>query len=385
MITLGKKKNLFYPIMIIIINLINKIIIIILNLITDFGDYDIIKSFVMFLSEFCIGLILFKRDRNLLFKNNIQKDPTFKGIQLINKYEYKYGNKEKNDSTFKIYFLIISISFFDFYDYILSYEYLDNLDGNFSLSVSQRTQSILALYSGVFCYILFKIPIYRHQKFSLIIIFICIIIILITDIYYFRFESKYDDLKLIKLLSLSFIELFFHSTVDIIEKYLFEFNKINPFQLLMFEGIFGFLFTFLYSFYRTPFTISLNSDTKLILFILYMLVYVFLAAISNSYRLVTNKLFSPAGLSLVYYFLTPFQLIYNYMMAENNDKPNIYFFVINVCLAFIISFCGCIYNEIFVIFMCNLDHDTYYSISLRSKKDEISINKLESVEDINLS
>ena len=370
MIAIGKKKNLIYPIMMIFLSLINQILLIIISKITDFGDYDLILSYVMFTSEFITGLILFKRNLNFLNKKKQENNSPQKDLQLIDGYEYR--NMKKIDSGFKIMFLIISISFFDFYDYILAYMWLDDLEADYDLSVRRRSQSVLALYSGILCYILFNIPIYRHQKFSLIIIFICLIIQLITDIYYI-YDSDY-----IQLVILSCIELFFHSTVDIIEKYLFEFNYINPFQLLMFEGAFGFLFTFIYSFIRNPFTVSLSLDTKSFLFIFYMTFYFFLIGLSNSYRLLTNKLFSPAGLSLVYYFLTPIKLIYNHFTINT-------YFGINVFIAFIISFCGCIYNELLVILFCNLDHDTYYAISLRSTIEGNLIKKLSTIEDLDLS
>ena len=378
MIAIGKKKNLIYPILMILLSLINQIILIILSYITDFGDYDLIQSYVMFISEFITGLFLYKRNLNFLNKKKRENNSPKKDVQLIDKYEYR--NIKKIDSGFKIMFLIISISFFDFYDYILAYTWIDDIEADYDLSVRERSQSVLALYSGILCYFLFNIPIYRHQKFSLIIIFICLIIILITDFFYI-----YDS-DFIQLVFLSCIELFFHSTVDIIEKYLFEFNYINPFQLLMFEGAFGFLFTFIYSFIRNPFTISLSLDRKSFLFISYMFAYIFISGFSNSYRLLTNKLFSPAGLSLVYYFLTPIKLIYNYFSTPDKERLNIYYFGINVFISFIISFCGCIYNELLVLLFCNLDQDTYYAISLRSTNEgNMMMNRLSTIEDLDLN
>ena len=41
--------------------------------------------------------------------------------------------------------------------------------------------------------------------------------------------------------------------IDLNEKYLFDYNNVNPFYALLFEGFFGIIFSFIYAIYDNPF------------------------------------------------------------------------------------------------------------------------------------
>ena len=65
---------------------------------------------------------------------------------------------------------------------------------------------------------------------------------------------------------------FFTTFKDVIEKYLLEIDYINPFKLLMIEGMFGCIITPIYSYKDEPFekikNIYQEKDFKLILLII---------------------------------------------------------------------------------------------------------------------
>ena len=52
---------------------------------------------------------------------------------------------------------------------------------------------------------------------------------------------------------LSFIGQLIRTMIDSSEKYLFEYDNINPFYALLFEGFFGFLLSIAYDLYYNPF------------------------------------------------------------------------------------------------------------------------------------
>ena len=69
-------------------------------------------------------------------------------------------------------------------------------------------------------------------------------------------------------------------------------------------------------------------------------------------------------------FLDPLFIIYYFIFQKDfrnlDDNKNIYYFVINLILSIIIVFCGCIYNELFILLFCNLGYETYFQISKRA-------------------
>ncbi len=176
-----------------------------------------------------------------------------------------------------------------------------------------------------------------------------------------------------KLLLIFFIH-FFNSLLDSIEKYLLEYDFVNPFKTLMLEGIFGFILTFIYSFLENSFVeikeyCDNNKKLNFCFFIFCLLLYFMLSGGRNAYRVVTNKIYSPMTKSLTDYFLNPIVIIY-YFIIENDfrcgEKKNIFYFCINFIFSIIIDICSCVYNEILILFFCDLEYNTHKEISYRA-------------------
>ena len=99
--------------------------------------------------------------------------------------------------------------------------------------------------------------------------------------------------------------------MSINEKYLFEFNNMNPFYALLFEGIFGFLFSFFYDIFNNPFKKiidlkEIKSSSEFIILIFCLIVYAILSGLKNLYRVNTTKIFTPMASTALEYFLNPF-------------------------------------------------------------------------------
>ena len=106
--------------------------------------------------------------------------------------------------------------------------------------------------------------------------------------------------------------------MDVIEKYLLEVDYINTFHLLMIEGLFGFIITFIYSFLENPFKEPKNiynkkDKTDFILLIVFLVIYFITSGGRNNYRIITNKLYSPMARTLTDSFLDPLFIIYYYI------------------------------------------------------------------------
>ena len=150
--------------------------------------------------------------------------------------------------------------------------------------------------------------------------------------------------------------------------------------MLMIEGAFGFVLSGFYSIKENPFkSLKFDRKYKYIILISCLFIYFVLSGLSNSYRVITNKIYSPVTLSLAYCFLDPLLIIVGFSKNKKNflplnDKINIYFFV-NLVISILIVFFGCVYNEVFVLFCFSLERDTHREISSRSQSEDISNNE----------
>ena len=358
------RHNLIYPIQLLIWTFLRKIDTILLDNLFGFS-ISILFTLLMFLGELFGGLILYFYHRYSM-KNKEKK----KKKQI---FYYKRNKIKGADSIIKIICLLFLSSFFDFIEFILSTYFVPKFL-NSSGSLELRLGGILTISSALFFYYLLKFNISRHQFFSLLIIGICLLIVILTE---FCFQDinifityGYFILKIV----LIFFVHFFNSLLDSIEKYIIEYDFFDYFLILGMEGFFGFLITLIYSgsdktLIKQIYKIySDNSRSQFASFILLLLIYLILCGGRNAFRIVTNKIYSPMTKSLTDYFLNPIHIIINYFKGDfvSGGKQNIIYFLINIILSIVISLCGCVYNEIIILFFCGFERDTYDQISFRS-------------------
>ena len=353
MMKFGIRKNLIYPLMIIISTNIRKIDTILMIKINNF-ESSLFLTLIMFLAEFIFGLIT--------YLSNIQ-----------------FSTRNNPDKKYKSYFIIFTTAFFDFNIFLLKTYYLPKFNKFVSVSLNTRLRSSLTICSALLCYFLFRIPIYKHQIFSLILILICLIVIIITEYYYEKIIYLHSALLF------NFLDHYFNSCLDLSEKYLLEYNYINPFKLLMLEGIIGFILSSIFSIWVNPLkeieeVFEKEEDqNKLYLLIIFLVVYFLSSGGRNIYRILTNKLYSPMTRTLTDCISDPIFVIFYFLYEEDfksEGKRNILFFTINIIVSFLIVFGSCIYNEVFVLFCCNLEYDTYRQISIRATTVEKVINEV---------
>ena len=145
---------------------------------------------------------------------------------------------------------------------------------------------------------------------------------------------------------------------------------MDPFVVLMYEGLFGFILSFLFFlegdyFHDVADVNKQNSIGMFILFLFLLFVYIILSAGMNIFRVVTNKIYSPMTKTLTNYIMNPIFLFYYYGAQqdfEKDGKLNVPYFIINFFLSLIISFFCCVYNEFIVLFICGLENDKHYQI-----------------------
>jgi len=371
MIKAAIRPNLKYPLQLLLYNELRNIETILVYKLLKFGD-SLVFTPLMFLGEFLSGLIIYLYQNKILKKN---KGPgKYMNLKLV-----KTKNKVKKiDGILKIIFILFCCALFDLVQFVLSINTPQFI--NVSASVSSRIGGFLTIFDSLFYYFVLRLPIFRHQLFCLIIIGICLLLIIIFEFIFQEINIFLTYGHLFGVFILSFISQFFSAMIDSNEKYLFEYNNINPFYALMFEGLFGFILTFFYCLYENPFKVlkdyknnkeHSNSDFGILIFCL--IIFTILSGLKNSFRVTTTKVYTPMTTTSLDYILNPIYISIDFALGEdfiNKGKRNYAHFFINLIISLIISFFSLVYNEFLILFFCNLDKETHQQISRRSTLDE---------------
>ena len=369
MIKFALRNNLKYPLELLIFNVIRDTE---SQLIDYFFNFDsLIYMSLMFLGEFFFGLIIYLYQTSFLNKNKGRKSIRYKSITLIT----NKGNLAKDSKT-KIIFLVFIAGFFDFVQFMISLYTPKFL--YISGSLESRLGGFLTVFDALFYYYVLKLPIARHQYFSLIIIGICLILVIITEFIFQKFNIflTYGLFALVFLLT--FVVQFCSAMVDSIEKYLFEYNHLNSFLCLLLEGLFGFILSFIHGLFNNPLDdIKIfkqnNSTSDFSILILLLILYLILSGLKNSFRVTTTKVYSPMTTTFLDYILNPFYMIYHFSFGDDflsNEYRNYAYFSINLIISIIISFFGFVFNEFIILFCCKLEKDTHQQIVKRSMVEE---------------
>ena len=369
MLQFAFRNNLKYPLELLIFNVIRDTE---SQLIDYFFNFDsLIYMSLMFLGEFFFGLIIYLYQTSFLNKNKGRKSIRYKSITLIT----NKGSLAKDSKT-KIIFLVFIAGFFDFVQFMISLYTPKFL--YISGSLESRLGGFLTVFDALFYYYVLKLPIARHQYFSLIIIGICLILVIITEFIFQKFNIFLTYRLFALVFLLTFVVQFCSAMVDSIEKYLFEYNHLNSFLCLLLEGLFGFILSFIHGLFNNPLDdIKVfkqnNSTSDFSILILLLILYLILSGLKNSFRVTTTKIYSPMTTTLLDYILNPFYMIYHFSFGDDflsNEYRNYAYFFINLIISIIISFFGFVFNEFIILFCCKLEKDTHQQIVKRSMVEE---------------
>ena len=110
----------------------------------------------------------------------------------------------------------------------------------------------------------------KHQLYSLIIIAVCLVLIIITEICFQKIDDllSYGEFAL-ALFYLLLIEIFL-ALLDSIEKYLYEYDYINQFIVLMLQGFFGLIMSSLFYIKENPLTEIIQVYKTIYIFVIYV-------------------------------------------------------------------------------------------------------------------
>ena len=325
----------------------------------------------MSLGQFLAGLIFY-----LYYKKMLTKPSKVKSAFVYNLGIIRTKKVALTDNKIKIGFLLYFASFLDILMLAMFSKY--SKINIISSSLEQRLRGIFTIYIAIFYYYLLKFPIYKHQIFSLIIIGICLLIIISTEIIFIEFDIFFSFKKYIFDIFISFFMIFIGSLCETIEKYLIEFDQLSPFFIIMMEGIFGIIISFMYNIYNKSFH-KINKFNKKLstlefaMLICSFILFIFLSGGKGLFKLATIKIYSPIVSTFMIFIINPIYLIIFFLLGNDfiyKGERNYIYFILNLIISLIISFCGCVYNEFIILFFCGLERDTHNQVVLRADSEK---------------
>ena len=342
------RRNLIYPGQLILYHFLRQVVV---DLIANIFDFENSLAYtpIVFTAEFLGGLTFYLLQILSLRRKRAKKNINFMSIKLIQ-------DNAKNalapaDNYFKIAFLIIVTSYIDLAQFLYWAINIPKFK-NLSITLTSRLIGLSTIAVALYYIYVLKLSIHKHHKFSLIVMGICITIIFISEFFFQKTDIFLSYSDFFKALGLILSKHIFAPIVDLLEKYLFEYDYMNPFLELMFEGLIGIFISFLL--YFTPnyledikLVFKNNSFWRLFLFIFLIILYIILSALRNAFKMITTKLYSPMTRNLTDNVLTPLYLIYYFIIGSDfqyeNNRDYLYF-IVNFILSLIISFCSFVYS-----------------------------------------
>ena len=267
--------------------------------------------------------------------------------------------------------LIFFASFFDIIEFIIVVFLIPNIS-KISPTIDSRLGCISTISSSLICTYALRFKTGKHHNFSLIILGICIILTIILELFFI------DNMYIGRFILAHFLICIYLVNItftDCIERYLADYNYLNPFIIIMAEGIFEIFMTTFYLIGKDPFKdmkkqYEKNEPGKFILLIFFLFLYLLFSAGLNAYKVYCNVIFSPMARTLMDFFLNHFFNIY-YFIVENDFQKNFFYFFICEIICLIVDFFACVYNEYIILFCLGLEYDTKDEITKRAEKNEI--------------
>ena len=372
MIKLGIRRNLLYPSLFIVFTASRKVFKFILdNIIAKNIKCSFLMISLMVLMEFILGLYFSLKQQKDIKSFNINNNTN----ENENKLVFKRNSLKRLDSDFIIILLMVFSAYFEIIGF-LSRRLITIFDHNTDDydEFNAKFRSAETIVSSILCSLTLKMNIYRHQVLSLIIIAIVLILIFILQL-----EEEKNDIdsyliKIAEVLGTSICRAFLDTT----EKYLIEYNHLDIFKLIRFQSLINIFVMSSFYIFDMPRKEIVNlyhsGIETFLLALLFLLIYGILSGFKNIYRRYTVKEYSPMSRALSESLLDPLFIIIGAFLKNNNNIPYLIFVFI---LAIIIIFCNCVYNEVFIVYCCGLEKNTFLEIRKRGEIEKLSMQFLE--------
>ena len=341
----GNSKNKRFIFLFSLFILIRKIILLLLKKWCNF-EGTLMTTWLMFAGELFIGFCNIVIEYKRLLNVGIE---SFLGIPIIpNKPETHHSKLTK-----VVLFLLCAI--LDFCYYFFFYYYVTKRFNNKLFLLDIRLSSFIIIFTSIISIVILSLKFGCIQFLSMFLILISLIGIISSDYLLRKIENNIEFIKLLIFVIGSYI---FSSTQSCIEKYLMDYDNSTPFQILVYEGIFGNIIMIIVSFFNFENKFLKTDKIKnIIILIVGFILYFFSCSFVNIYRLTLINFSYPTNLATSESIIIPlFLIIYFFINQDeidkiNNINNNLFYIIINCSAIIIISICCLLFNEI-IIFDC---------------------------------
>lgn len=361
LISVETRKNLIHPTLMATFSLLRKITFIIMQRFFKCSK-AIFFTLCMFIGEFCCGSLITIYHRTLFSK---KKASYFMGVKLI----LSPDEIKPPDNNYLIYFYITLCSLLDCSSFILlTYITPAYCGDNISSSLENRTRGFLICICALLCSLVLEYKMYKHHICSLIIIFCGLVLVILTEIFLNENQSKiYISMNIVFM----FLYFSINSTQEIIEKYILDYDFYSPFKLLTVESAIGiFIMSSLYIILGLRGTdkkfVQITNSKEWTIFAILLTIYSIFSGFKNVYKLTTIKLYSPMSKALTDSIVDPVIIICDFIDNGIRSKYAIIYTTINFLVSAVNIMCSFVYNEVFILYFCDLHLNTFWEISKRA-------------------
>ena len=227
-----------------------------------------------------------------------------------------------------------------------------------TLKVETNTSTLDIVFTSLFYYLISKVKLYRHHYLSMILI-----IITGSSIDLFLNNLQKDIRERIDLFFLRIVRESIYSLSSVVDKYIMEKKFISEYVILLADGIFIFVLSFIFSIFDYNFFHIDNYKEYFNEFNFIELLVIFGEIITqfilNLFLLITNKVNTPCHCFTIFVFGH-----IAYYVVEYTEKT-----IIIICGLIFMLFLSLIFNEIIELNFLGLSFNTKKNIMKRALKE----------------
>ena len=287
------------------------------------------------------------------------------------------------DNIYKIIILIILDAYFDFIGSLRRYYLKKQLEDEKNLAglndVDMRIRSREIFFSAILCFLTIRIKFYKHHKVALTFIFILLIISFCLEIIEMIKVFDYSNFIVAMYLLIQIILSICRVYSDVIEKYLLEYDYLEPYKILILKNIIEVIILIISLFLDDQIPNEINEIKTLpkkfsnfYLCLILLIIYFITSGFKNIYKILTIKVYSPMVRTISDCFLDIFFYIWSSRHEIiNYQKITTECFWIDLFCKSLILFFNLVYNEFLVLYCFGLEKNTHQEIAHRASALEL--------------
>ena len=275
-------------------------------------------------------------------------------------YKQLTFTKTQKQNPIKIYLIFLGITMFDIIGFFLIL-YFSNISGDNGSEIESGMKFTEFLFVIILGYFFFKFKLHRHHYFGLILIFIGIIFM----------SFKYFIESFNTCILLLIVSNCLYSLMEIIEKWLMDIQYISVYKLIFIEGTYGTIIMVIVILISNIVCDNniISSIGKLFstdyTYYIQMLLYILATLGYNVFIDLINKTSGPTHRVVSDTLTSIISLILSFILRGGSR----YVFVILIIGDILIVLGSIIFNEIIIIYICNLEESTKEEIIKREREE----------------